>query len=600
MIDLDSFPTDPGVYLMKNDKEEIIYIGKAINLKKRIKQYFLKDADKRFQVELLKKQISKIDFIVVNSEKEALILENNLIKKYQPKYNILLKDDKTFVSLKVSTHRYPKISIVRLKEKKKNDKSIYFGPYTDTQAAKKTLDLVLKLFPLRRCSDSEFTNRKRPCILFEMHKCMAPCTNLCSEKEYSQMVENTIQFLKGKNKILLKDLIKERERLSENLQFEKAKLIHELILKIEHVLQFQSVENISDKSMDVIAAKKDHSTIIIIKMIYRQGKLTGSENYTFHNIASTLEETVESFILQNYETNISSPIQLVVPFNLKRKNELSQLLNFDITHPLKGIKKKLLTTASTNLEALFSQQKRKESLLEKQLLQLQVTCNLNNFPKKIICFDISNFSGYLPVASMISFLDGKEDKKNYRLFKIPESIKGDCPAMAFVLKKQLLKMKENNCLPDLMIVDGGIAQLNTLIKTMEDLNIATIDMLALSKEEARHDKGLTQEKILLSNEKKPLILDRKSPILFLLQKIRDEAHRFAISFQQKQTHKRIDSTLSNIPGIGKVKKQKLLTHFKSISQIKKATKEELQKEPYLNDKDVQAILDFFSLIDFKM
>jgi len=586
---LNNYPNTCGVYIMKDINQNILYIGKAKNLKKRLKQYFfLKDTRK--SVSFLINQVEFIETITVNNNKEALILENNLIKKHQPKYNILLKDDKTYISIMINTsHPWPMIKLIRQKSKPK-DKNLYFGPYTNAKAAKEIKELLLKIFPLRQCSDSEFKNRSRPCILYDIKKCLAPCIGKCTHAKYSEMVQKIISFLKGHDTSILKDLEKKMKIASERLQYEKAQECLNQINQIKHLMQNQFVDIFSMKNTDVIGLYKHNYNIIITKLIFQNGSLTSSEHFSFFEIASSNEETIASFLLQHYKKNLL-PKEVIIP--IKPDKNLKDFLknqNIKITHPIKGKKKQLISLANQNAQNLFQQQKSLKSLKEKHLTELQKAFNLTNFPSHIICFDVSNISYTNNVGAMVTFIDGKKDKSKTKLFKIKTQKPGDVPALKEVLLRHFSKIKT---LPSLLVVDGAKAQLNAALEILHQVNIASVDILAISKELAKHTKTLTNEKIYLPYQK-PILLNLTSPILFLIQQIRDEAHRTAISFHKKRRQKSLIKTdILNIPKIGPKKAKALLTYFKSLKNLQKATREDLQKIKCLNSKDIDNILDFF-------
>jgi excinuclease ABC subunit C len=587
------YPDQPGVYLMKNAKGDVLYIGKAKNLKLRLKQYFSQSGDQREMIPHLIAQVENIETIVALTEKDALILENNLIKRHKPKYNVLLKDDKTFVSLMISKHKWPMLKVVRYKGAPKED-GTYFGPYTNALAARQIFDLISRLFPLRQCSDSELMIRQRPCLLYDMKRCLAPCVDKCSEEEYFNHVRSAVNLLKGQDKEVLKELKKQMEIASKDLEFEKAGSLLQMIHQIEHVSQVQHVDIKEAKNTDVVGLHREADAVMITLLFFREGKLIGSEHFSFHLIASTDSEILESFLLQHYKNEPAIPYEIIVPTELSQKTALEEILSeaaqrkVSISHPQKGKKKELIEMGQRNAKALFIREQDARSLREKMLLDLQETLQLNRYPRHIECFDTSNISGTDPVASLVTFIHGEKDKSRTRLFKIKG--KGDdYTAMREVLTRHLSKEKNDFC--DLLILDGGKGQLNIAIDVMQTLKIATVDVIALTKEDARHDKGLTREKIYLPHRKDPILIDPKSPLLFLLQKIRDEAHRQAILFHRKRRSKRvISSSLDDIPGIGPVKKKNLLKRFGSANAIFQATPEELSQVPGITKKDIAQLL----------
>lgn len=588
------YPDQPGVYLMKDDKAQVLYIGKAKNLRARLKQYFAEYGDQREMVPYLISQVEAIDTIIALTEKDALLLENNLIKLHKPKYNVLLKDDKTFISLMLTRHKWPMIQLIRYKGKPKND-GTYFGPYTNALAARQTFDLISRLFPLRQCSDAELATRTRPCLLYDIKRCIAPCVNKCTEQEYESHVESAMRLLKGQDKDVLKELKRAMEAASDKLEYEKANSLLQMIHQIEHVTQVQHVDNPAATNCDVVGLYREADAVMIALLFFREGKLIGSEHFSFHLIASNDAEIIESFLLQHYKNLPKLPSEIFIPIELSQQAALEEILSLSIHAPQKGKKKDLVEMAFRNAQALFVREQDARSLKEKMLLDLQETLQLTRFPRRIECFDTSNISGTDPVASLACFVNGEKDKSRTRLFKI-KGQGDDYTAMREVLRRHFTKEKEKKDFCDLLIVDGGKGQLNIALEIFQDLQIATIDVIGLTKENARHDKGLTQEKVYVPYRKDPIYIDPRSPLLFLLQKIRDEAHRQAIEFHRKRRSKRtISSSLDDIPGIGPVKKKKLLKHFGSVKAIKQATRAQLEEVPGLTKTDIETILKQSSL-----
>lgn len=589
---LSAYPQDAGVYLMKNGAGDVLYVGKAKNLRVRLRQYFGGSKDSREMVPYLTAQVAAIDTIVALTEKDALLLENTLIKKYKPKYNVLLKDDKTFVSLMLTKHKWPMLRLVRHKGQLQEE-GAYFGPYTNALAARQIFDLIAKLFPLRQCSDAELANRVRPCLLYDIKRCIAPCVGKCTEEEYAVHVGAVRRLLKGQDKDLRKELHLQMEEASENLQFEKAQDLLTLIRQIDHVTEKQHVAALDVKDCDVVGICKDYDHVMIALLIFRDSKLIGSEHFSFHFIASEEPEIIASFLLQNYKEG--APPLILVP-TITDKDLIAEVLSdaagkkVSVEVPQKGKKADLLEMAHKNAYALLRQEQELRSHTDKVLLELSETLQLTRFPKRIECLDTSNIAGTDPVASLVCFIDGKKVKARQRLFKV--KAKGDdYSAMKEVIWRHFHRCKEKSDFPDLLVVDGGKGQLHIALDVFEELGIASVDVIALTKEEARHDKGLTQEKIYVPHKPDPILLEIKSPLLFFLQRLRDEAHRSAIAFHRKKRSERmLKSELDELPGIGPVKKWALLKHFGSIAAVKSATLEELQRVKGLTAKDIDALL----------
>lgn len=592
---LEHFPKEPGVYLMKDASGKVLYIGKAKHLKTRLKQYFAMRGDERLMVPFLIKQIATIETVVVPNEKEALLLENTLIKKHQPKYNALLKDDKTFISLMINhKHPWPMVRVVRCQGRPKDD-ALYFGPYTNAYAARQTLELLSRIFPLRQCSDDELKRRKRPCLLYAIKRCVAPCVQLCSKEEYTTFVQGAIQFLKGENRGILKELEQQMQAASAALEFEKAASLLQTIQQIEHVTaKAPLVAHLLTKDTDVFGLLRQANNVMLVQLLFREGNLVGSEHYFFTTSAEEDEDLLTSFILQNYLKNPNLPKEILVPFSLSQENILSEILSknhkVEVFFPRQGEKKKLLELAEKNAKVLFEQTLHHQEEKEKLLLELQEVLHLTRYPRHIECFDTSNISGTDLVASMIAFIDGEKEKKRVRTFHIRGINKGDdYAALHQVLSRRLSRAKEEQDLPDLVIVDGGKGQLNIALDVFKELDIASVDLIALAKEEGRHDKGMTAETVHLPHHP-PISLPPHSALLFFLQKIRDEAHTKAITFHRKQRQKRtLTSALDSLSGIGPVKRKKLLAHFGSIKRIKEASVDELKAVKGLSEKDIATL-----------
>lgn len=599
---LNIYPQEPGVYLMKDSSNAIIYIGKAKNLRARLKQYFGTIKDKRQMVPYLTAQVHSIDTIIALTEKDALILENTLIKKHKPKYNVLLKDDKTFISLMLTNHKWPMLKLVRYKGMPKDD-GLYFGPYTNAFSARQMYDILCKLFPLRQCSDHELTNRIRPCLLYDIKRCIAPCCNLCTESQYKEHVQNATALLKGKDKDLLKELELQMQKASDDLLFEKAQEVKNLIDQIKNSNQSQLLDNPQAKDCDAIGLHVEGDATMLALLFFRNGKLIGSEHFSFHFIASSEEEILSSFLLQHYKNQNQFPKEILLPVALEEAETIQEIINeisphkVSLQYPKLGRKDLLIEMAQKNAKALFIQEQDAKTHKEKILLELSEILHLKRYPKQIQCVDTSNISGSDPVASIVTYIDGQLEPKKGKLFSIKSAEKADdYTAMKEVLFRHLSKSKDNNQFCDLLILDGGKGQLNLAISMMQELSIVNIDVIALTKEDARHDKGLTKEKIFIPYAEEPIFLDPRSSTLFFLQKVRDSAHKKAIEYHRKKRSKRLfSSELDTIQGIGALKKQRLYQTFGSLKAIKSATREELEKVKGLTKKDIDLLTSIFNI-----
>ncbi len=598
---LENFSQEPGVYLMKDRAGKVIYVGKAKQLKRRIKQYFSQGRDERPMIPHLIAEIGAIDTILVPTEKEALLLENTLIKKHKPKFNAILKDDKTFISLMINhKHEWPMVRLARYKGKPPGN-ALYFGPYTSAYAARQTFELMTRLFPLRQCSDEELKRRKRPCLLYSIKRCIAPCVNLCTKEEYNHFVSGAIKFLKGQDQELLSELKSAMKKASDALEFEKAAALLKTIQQIEHVtVRDVLIHKTTRHDLDALGLFRVRDEVVLMQLFFREGKLVGSEHYSFFGILQSDSELLETFLMQHYKQAPLPPEEILLPQEISNAPSITEILQdthrkkIHLLVPQKGDKKALILLAEKNAQAAFEQERSQKEFKEKLLLDLAEVCKLNRFPKRIECFDISNISGTDIVAACTCFTDGERERARDRTFKIRDIQKGDdFAALHQALSRHLLRAKENNDLPDLILVDGGKGQLNVALLVFKELNIASVDALSIAKEAARHDRGLSHERIFLPHQKDPVQLDIRSPLLFFLQKIRDATHEKALGFHRKRRSKRtLTSALVEIPGIGPIKKTRLLKHFGSLTQILEATPEQLLEVKGVTKKDIAEIQSF--------
>ena len=582
---------------MKGDDAAVLYVGKAKNLQQRIKQYFAATGDGREMIPYLILRVHTIDTILVRSEKEALLLENTLIKKHQPRFNVLLKDDKGHIALRITIKKqWPQLLFMRYKGVLPPG-DLYFGPYTHVTSARATFDLLSRLFPLRQCSDSEFARRTRPCILYDMKRCPAPCVGKCTQEEYDAHVEKSVRFLRGENKSILKELYTSMEESAERLEFESAAATLRKIRQIEMTIEKQSVHTPQGSDKDVIGVYRRGGDVVCQQLIFKEGQLIGSNHYDFVDIVQETHELLPSFLLQHYEKLSELPEEILIGEIDVDKEALSEILSqgrkrkVSIVCPQKGDKKALVDMAYTNAKATFNKEKDLHMLREKMLLEMQEKLHLKNYPQRIECFDNSNFSGSMPVSAMVVFSDGQRDSKEYRKYKIRSDTGSDDYAAFMEVLSRRYRSPNEGVMPDLLIVDGGKGQLNAAIKVLKELDIITVDIIGITKEEGRHDKGITQERIFLPGRDEPIILKSASPILFLLQQIRDEAHRVAITYQKLTRSKAlVKSKLDSVPGIGPKKKKALLTHFGSVKRIEEATLDELRQLPFLSKANIEALM----------
>lgn len=528
---------------MKDDRGGILYIGKANDLKKRISSYFGKTKENRHQIQFLMRRVQDLDHIVTENEKEALLLENTLIKKHHPKYNIQLRDDKSYLSLKLSTKdKFPRLYVTR---QIKKDGSLYFGPYSSAAACRETVDFIERHFRLRTCSDQELTNRIRPCLQYQIHRCDAPCVGYISEEIYKRTVEQVKLFLQGRKQDLLKEVEQEMAKLSEREEFEKAAKARDLIRSIKETLEKQSVARHRWIDQDAIGFYREGERITFCVVEIREGKVWESRLYHLKNYQ---EEPVvlEEFLNQYYGEGRLIPDEILLPSDLENKGPLLEVLQerrgkaCSLLSPQMGDRRDLIRLAFKNAEEGFRHREAKQEEIGEILDHLQSVLHLQNLPRRIECFDISNIGGTLAVGSLVSFLQGEPFKEGYRRFRI-KTVLGpdDFSMMKEVLKRRLIRSEKEGDKgekwerPDMILIDGGKGQLNSVIEVMSELNITGIDIAALAK--ARPDES--SDKVYLPGRKNPVRLKPQSSLLHLLMRIRDEAHRFAITYHKKLRQK---------------------------------------------------------------
>jgi len=601
---INNLSTNPGVYLFKDKKGTILYVGKAGNIKHRVSSYFQRPTEKDVKTLTMLEKVTDIETIVTDTEKEAYILENHLIKEHHPRYNVKLRDDKNYPCLRLSVEEeFPTLSIVR---RIKKDRSVYFGPYPSATSLKETLKLIRRLFPIRTCLDTKFSHRLRPCINYEMDRCAGPCCGKIDSNQYREIVHQVRMFLEGKNEDLIERLKKRMEEESDQLHFEKAAKIRDQIEHIEHVIERQKIVSRDFLDQDVIGFHRQDHTIVIHPLFVRAGKLLGGKGFTLSSKGLPDEEVLSSFLHQYYREGKFIPDQILIPKAVPEQTFVEQWLTelkgkkVRMIVPIKGDKKRLLQMACENAENFLLAEAEIEKDREKLLEALKERLYLRKVPRRIEAFDISNLQGGYAVGSMVTFENGDPAKEKYRHYKI-KTIEGadDYGMMYEVLLRRYQKAAQENDLPDLVLLDGGRGQLNVAQEVFKELKIKEVDLIGLAKERnievpRRSLLGKSEEKIFHPQYKEPLVLGRHSSILHLLDRIRDEAHRFAITYHKRmRSRETIKSILEEIPGIGRVRQKSLLKHFGSVEKIKEGNLEALTKAPQMNEKLAHAVYLFF-------
>lgn len=606
-------PDKPGVYLMKNTLGEIIYVGKAKILKNRVRQYFQNSKNHSEKVKVMVKNISEFEYIVTDSEMEALILECNLIKKYSPKYNISLKDDKFYPFIKITTNEdFPKVYITRNYAK---DGNKYFGPYPNAGAVHETINLIRKIFPLRTCKRFivEGGKHTRPCLNYHIKKCNAPCEGHISKAEYRSMIDEIMDVLSGRDKTLVNSLKKAMQEESLNLEFEKAASLRDKILAIENIAEKQKVFKSQDNDEDFINMYKDEKDCCIQVFFLRDGKVTGREHFILENSSHEEDNTALSqFIISFYGGTPKVPKNIYIPES-DEVEALEEFLSIKrgskvfVKIPVKGEKKEMLELVKNNAKVTLEQFKDK-ILMDKEinrlcLEQIQDLLELDSIPFRIEAYDISNIQGVDSVGSMIVFEDGKAKNSDYRRFRI-KTVKNanDYDSMREILERRfthgLKEIKEIqdkeikfsngkfSNFPDLIMMDGGKGQVNIALEVLEKLGI-NIPVCGLVKDDHHATRG-----IIYNN--KELIVNRNSNLMQLIRRIQDEVHRFAITYHRSLRDKRtLHSILDDIPNVGQKRRMALLMKFGSIENIKKAKIEELLETESIDNKSANSILTYF-------
>ena len=606
-LQLEHLPQSPGVYLMKNKAGTVLYVGKARLLTDRVRSYFQKGSAHSPKIRSMVDQIDSIETMVTGSDLEALILENNLIKKHRPKYNVVLRDDKNYPLLRLSLQDdYPRLEIVR---RVKKDGALYFGPYVPTGGLYEMLRLLRKIFPLPNCTIEIDGTAERACIEFEIKRCLAPCTGNQSKEDYRQMIRQLRMFLEGKDKVLIKTLRELMEKHAEGLNLEAAARIRDQIAKIERALERQRITSTQMEDQDVIALARKGEDADLKILFIRGGMVVGRKDFFFENVAETPdEELCGGFLQQFYNKETVIPREIVLPlkissgardygaqFPLSDQEILEKRLSerrggpVHLLAPSRGKGAHLIDLAQENAESSLAGHLQIREGGEARLEKLQNLLHLSRLPRRIEGYDISNIMGTSAVGSMVVFKGGKAKKSDYRHFRI-KTIEGanDFGMMAEVLSRRVAALKEKGeAPPDLILIDGGKGQLSAVRAVLEERGVGSIDLIGLAKE-----RGDRWERVFLPDLPEPIDLPAASPATHLLMQVRDEAHRFAVSYHRKiRDKKMLSSPLAEIGGIGKIRRMALLKHFGTLTHIRAATMEELVGAPSMNKRAAKELFE---------
>lgn len=576
---LDTLPTDPGVYLMKNGEGHILYVGKAVNLRNRVRSYFQSGKNLSPKIRHLVAQIVDLETITTRTEVEALILESNLIKHHRPYYNALLKDDKQYPFLKLTLDEdFPRLIIVR---QRTNDGGRYYGPYPDGQGMHAAVHLIEKLFPLRKRKNSQF--RDRPCLNYYMGRCLAPCQGLVDKVQYRQMVDDVAAFLEGKHEKIIARLKIEMQTASEELDFERAATLRDSLQALEHFRQRQKVVGDPTDDQDAIGVAHDDQVAIFQVFQVRQGKVIGRLIFSLPAEGEDITDVLETFLIQYYERTDNLPREVLLPMAIEGESALSGWLSerrglkVAVKVPQRGEKRDLMDLVAKNAEQELGRQ-RLVRMAESRTAatggpaELARELGLATVPGRIEAFDISHLGGSDIVASMVVFVNGRPAKAEYRKFKMKTvHDNNDFASMHEVILRRFRRSQEGDWpLPDLVIIDGGKGQLNAALDAIDEAGAERPPIFGLAKRE---------EEVFLPGRKDPHILPPNSPSLHLVQQVRDEAHRFALTFQRQLRGKRMTaSVLDEVSGLGPVRKKKLLEQFGSVQNLRELTPEELESK----------------------
>ena len=605
--ELKKLPGKPGVYLMHDEKDAIIYVGKAISLKNRVRQYFQSSRNKGAKIEQMVTHISRFEYIVTDSELEALVLECNLIKEHRPKYNTMLMDDKTYPFIKVTVNEpFPRVMMAR---RMKKDKAKYFGPYTSAGAVKDTIELIRKLYHIRSCNRSlpKDIGKERPCLNYHIHQCYAPCQGYISREEYRKSIDEVVRFLNGNYDPILKELEEKMLDASENLEFEKAIEYRELLASVQKIAQKQKITDTAGDDRDIIAMASEGEDAVVQVFFIRGGRLIGRDHF-YLKIAEndTKSEILSSFIKQFYAGTPYIPAELMLPEEIEDQEIIEEWLTTRREHkvrlriPKKGTKEKLVELAQKNAQMVLKNDKerlkREEGRTIGAVKELEKILGLTGIIR-MEAYDISTTNGFDSVGSMVVYEHGKPKRNDYRKFKI-KSVQGpdDYASMNEVLTRRFehgLRERQDEsetggfqAFPDLIMMDGGRGQVNIALEVLEKLNLH-IPVCGMVKDDNHRTRGL-----YFNNVELPI--DRNSECFRLITRIQDEAHRFAITFHRQLRSKgQVHSILDDIPGVGPARRKDLMRSFENIEAIRNATVDDLKELPSMNEKSAQEVYKFF-------
>ena len=578
-------PRASGVYLFKDSSGKVLYVGKAVNLRNRLGSYLKIPERHHPRTALMLKKMAQVDYIITAGGREALILERNLIKEHHPRYNVMLRDDKNYLCLRLDLQEeFPALRFVR---RFSPDGALYFGPYTVAGMARETLKVMKEVFRVRTCKERRLAPRSRPCLEFQLQHCLGPCAGMVSAADYGQAVQDAVLFLKGKSRPLLKKLKAGMEEAAAHQDFERAAGLRDRMRAIINTLERQDMARPSFKDQDVLGLAQEDGQALILVLLVRGGLVTGSKEYFIPELPLD-GDLLGGFVKQYYAEGRPLPDEMLLPLEIPDQRLLEALLSEEKGAPLRllaphgGERARLLSLAAENARESMKR-RRTPPDPGAALLDLQTRLHLPQAPDRLECLDISTLQGEQPVGSLVAFSQGAPDKSGYRRFRIKDVAGQDDYAM---LREVVLRHygKEGQVRPDLIVVDGGRGQLNVVLEALKELGLSDLAAVGLAKAAVVQGKEV-RDRLFLPGRKNPLFLPTNSPGWLLLLRLRDEAHRFAITYHRKRARKEmVESILDQIPGIGPVRRKRLLQHFPNIEALKAATVEELVAVPGLNQK----------------
>ncbi len=595
---LSGLPSGPGVYIMKNSEGSVIYVGKAANIKHRIASYFSNTDRMDAKTRVLVRHIAYFETVLTATENEALILESNLIKRHRPRYNVILKDDKRYPSLRIDvTQAYPNLTVVR---KIRKDGALYFGPYSSPGAVRETLKLLNRNFRLRKCKSHTLRPRRRPCLNYQIDACLAPCCHAVDPNLYSEMVAEIKMFLSGRTGELLQKVKKDMQAAAARQDYELAAVLRDKMHAIQQTIEKQSIvtNDFIDRDVVGLSRSADYAVIMLLKV--RQGHLSGMKSYTLRDPLSSDDELICAFIRHHYETAELIPREIVAPVVIEDALLFNAWLSgikkrkVEIIRPARGLRARLLAMAAENAAERLKMTTDAAESAASVLAGLQKLLGLASFPRRIECIDNSGLGGKDMVSGIVVYEDGAPKKPDYRKYRLDNiDLQDDYAAMAQVLERRFSDVREAESLPDLLLVDGGKGQLNIAAAVLKEKGFdGRVPVIAIAKNEDHKDKKEPCDRVFIPGRTNPVNFAKQPRLLMFLMEIRDEAHRFCIGFHRRKRNKRaMESALDAVFGIGEKRKKTLLKHFETIDGIRRADPETLAGLPGMNRKAAESIID---------